>query len=323
MDRKLIRYTWIVAAGVLAVGMMACDPEEFDANSPFPHVVHFENELECSMCHEASGEEIGFPVIEDCVSCHDFDPEEGVGKICAECHTVDDSFAEMAEPIHHRGRPGYEAPVPESYADVIFNHEENVEDEEQCLVCHAKMKSEELTAIFLPSMDDSIAFFTDNGNPEPPCSACHEKLARDVKPPSHVRGNWLPEHGLVEAFEGTDTCYYCHTKDSCTTCHEQMQPQNHTALFRLQTHGFEAQWSRETCVTCHREDFCQRCHQEVRPRSHTAGWGGTVNRHCDNCHVEDGEQSSCFTCHTGQFFNVSALSASGQSRVCPLLHAGK
>ncbi len=311
MVRWMVRHKLLFAATALVGLFAACDRDEFAKKSPFPHATHASAGLECSMCHEAVDEgQMGYPSPEICAGCHEFTTDDPVGEICAKCHKLDDAFAEQTAFIQHRLVPDFKCPVPGSFADVHFDHTPYVDDEEQCLVCHAEVEDEEVAEVFLPTMDQVLAFFASSGGEEPSCSTCHLELSADSPPKSHTLGNWTKEHGTVADFEGTETCGYCHGENTCTTCHEVTQPQSHTALFRIKTHGLEAQWGRERCATCHRDDFCQSCHREVEPRSHRGGWSGPMNNHCVNCHVEDGENSNCFACHEqGMVDQTHVLSA--------------
>ncbi len=287
----------LVLAVLLGVVLTGCDEKDLSFESPFPHVTHFEMGIECSQCHEPDGMEISFPSPASCTGCHDLAEDGTVGAICSACHTVNDEFRESEKAIRHRAVEQFGAPLPVAYEETVFNHEPFLEDQTQCLSCHARVEEEELKEVFMPDMDLALAFYAESGQPEPPCSTCHSMYDIDTEPTSHKAPAWMREHGLTIEFEGKDQCSYCHEENMCTTCHEQMMPQNHTALFRLQTHGLEAEWGRESCSTCHRVDFCTSCHNQVRPRSHNAGWTGPMNNHCMDCHTETGERSSCYACH--------------------------
>jgi hypothetical protein len=119
------------------------------------------------------------------------------------------------------------------------------------------------------------------------------------KPPSHDL-SWLHRHGPASKVN-IEECIQCHTdRISCTQCHQEIQPRNHTPSWTKTGHGLEARWDRSRCMVCHKEDSCVECHQRTLPSSHRPGWGGgsgvSQNRHCTTCHypVKD---TTCFVCH--------------------------
>ncbi len=238
-----------------------------------------------------------FPSTRTCTYCHEISARKHPGSLCAECHNVDAAFAQSTAPIHHRALEIFDAPRPASFEDVHFKHAVHVSKPEDCLVCHGEFKRKNLKSIKLPTMPEAMAFFEKPGREVQPCSTCHLRYDQDLAPATHESSTWIREHGLSSEFEGTQYCQYCHGENTCTACHEVMKPRSHTALFRLETHGLEAEWGRERCMTCHQVDFCRSCHSEVQPRSHAAGFGPPTNNHCFSCHVERDERANCYACH--------------------------
>lgn len=295
----------------IALVFTACQTDEFQFKSPFPHAAHTKQGIECALCHRPDSVVMSYPSPQTCSFCHTLtDKNDIAARVCKHCHQLNETFAASTQWIQHRHVEKIGLPVPESFRDVQFEHGKFANSDPECLACHAVKRGNTITAVRLPAMNQAMQFFVQHGQGTPNCSVCHTQQDDTVEPESHQSGNWLREHGQVIRFEGNETCTYCHTENACTTCHEQMKPQSHTALFRTQTHGLEAEWGRETCMTCHRIDFCQACHSEVTPRSHTAGFGSPMNNHCIHCHVERGENSRCYACHDlGQTDAIHATEA--------------
>lgn len=133
------------------------------------------------------------------------------------------------------------------------------------------------------------------------CGECHEGMSRATKPANHDIA-WTKEHGsLVQRYgnRATNYCQLCHSESTCTSCHQQNAPADHTNFFRLRGHGLNLGMDRERCATCHMTESCERCHSETKPLSHNAGWGSATNRHCQNCHFppESIGAQECNVCH--------------------------
>jgi hypothetical protein len=121
------------------------------------------------------------------------------------------------------------------------------------------------------------------------------------RPDSH-RGNWMEYHGasanlnINEAGQNGNSCFICHERNDCITCHNTRMPRDHTNTWRTLSHGFMAEGNRERCMTCHRQDYCVRCHNETAPRTHTGNW---TKQHCMWCHYGFGfaPADNCVVCH--------------------------
>ncbi len=133
------------------------------------------------------------------------------------------------------------------------------------------------------------------------CSVCHRELGRETPPASHGRA-WRQLHGAAARAKTVppyaNQCSLCHTEATCSSCHQQEAPTNHTAFWRERGHGVAVGIDRSACYTCHRTDTCDRCHLDTAPRSHVGSWGTSRQRHCYSCHLGAGrDQQSCSLCH--------------------------
>lgn len=140
--------------------------------------------------------------------------------------------------------------------------------------------------------------------PKQECAGCHDDR-RTVKtvPEGHTL-EWKTGHGSFVARYGMKAqsyCALCHTDSSCSYCHQQNMPTDHTDFWRLKAHGVTAGLDRSRCYACHRSDFCQRCHSGVPPQSHNGAWGSSANMHCMNCHfpMTTAGAENCAVCHSG------------------------
>jgi hypothetical protein len=143
------------------------------------------------------------------------------------------------------------------------------------------------------------------------CKDCHEEyISKETRPKSHDL-SWKKEHGDFvkrEGFKSEGRCAICHTESTCSACHAQDKPQDHTNFFRLRGHGLMVGLDRSRCYTCHQADFCQRCHSQTRPQDHAASWGAPLNRHCLFCHypIASAGSQRCAVCHAGTPSHLSA-----------------
>lgn len=136
------------------------------------------------------------------------------------------------------------------------------------------------------------------------CSDCHDGRTPKSKPKSHLKMDWTRKHGkyanMKYGFNNDNVCYLCHTESECSKCHMQQAPLNHTEFWKRRGHGAFVGIDRSACMACHKSpDFCERCHSSSKPSSHDATWAGTVNRHCQNCHlpITSSSAQNCYVCH--------------------------
>lgn len=231
----------------------------------FSHKVHTEHKVACADCHRSVGSsaevtrELVRVTMDDCVRCHARGEPGKPPEKAAAGRPAPGAAGEVAfEPPTSDGRGG--------------NGDAAATDSARA---------------------DAERRFRDNA-----CSVCHKEIRQDVKPATHFR-NWKLFHGqTVRADTGltANRCALCHTDSSCSKCHQDEPPQNHTEHWRQRGHGIAVSIDRSRCAVCHRTDSCDRCHQDTAPRNHTASWGEPADRHCLTCHFPL-RNEGCFTCH--------------------------
>ena len=274
----------LTASGCLVMDQLGWLPAE----KGFSHRLHVEEEeLYCIDCHMGylDEEEAGFPRLKACMLCHEDIDEE------AEPERRAESFFEDGKLVVER--------VNDLDMEVKFSHMAHVsDDEESCMGCHAEIaKSDAVQPWMGLDMQDCVRCHEDQGQ-DVSCQACHEELRVDAAPRTHS-GDWGQFHGLEVRAKSTltvDRCDMCHEESTCTSCHQEQEPQSHNNFWRQRAHGLMAQMDRDNCAACHRPDYCDRCHTEAVPQSHNGLWGGSRNTHCFGCHESEAQQS-CNLCH--------------------------
>ncbi len=256
---------------------VSCDVDKFGKN--FPHKPHHEQELTCDMCHEIDEERgITLPTFDACTMCHDAEDE-----LFAECKTCHEQYNVTLEDdsiVSHQER--IREFLPEGWYDVQFNHAEFLDEDTDCLGCHANIPTSEYSSEKnLPTMETAIGFNEKHGI-SVDCNVCHLEVNLITPPKSHG-SNWDRKHGRLKEFMRQDRCLLCHQEDTCMTCHTQMKPKNHTNLWRRKTHGVHASFERESCMVCHRNDQCVSCHQYTSPPVPAAVYH-TPDASCLSCH---------------------------------------
>lgn len=236
----------------------------------FSHNVHATKEgIACTDCHVKAEKEdkAGMPALAACLNCHDNDQDR----------------ASKINPFLVNGQPQW-TNVTAVTPDVKFSHQKHVGYNVACDECHKGVKqSEAVSEAFHVSMDNCLDCHAAK-KVAADCKTCHQTITKDWMPKTHEQ-NWKRFHGQVvegnwEDKSYSNRCSMCHAEATCTKCHQDEQPINHTAHWRELGHGVAAEMNRSNCSVCHRTDFCDRCHRELEPRSHRAGWGGPRNRHC-------------------------------------------
>lgn len=276
-------------AGCMLVGALVQSEPPF----AFSHRLHVEDEgLDCADCHAGweEEEEPGLPSAAQCALCHaDMDAEQPPERQVAALFDGGGFRAARA------GRQSEE---------ILFSHREHAVRAQDCLVCHADVATDEgklaeRGPALRMSMETCLACHASSPAPdEAECASCHAELRAERAPPSHD-ASWQRFHGSFvrgPSAERSDRCTLCHQPSQCLTCHAVMEPQDHNNYFRRRGHGLTASMDRESCATCHDADSCERCHSETQPSSHTGSWGGSLSRHCVQCH-EPLQRSSCGVCH--------------------------
>jgi len=120
------------------------------------------------------------------------------------------------------------------------------------------------------------------------CMACH----RTRKPATH-RMSWSKRHGK-EATRRSDSCWLCHSTQSCRNCHGLDMP--HPGNW-LVAHRIVAQYKSTKCAKCHKPTQCSDCHRKSVPADHRVGnW---LRDHGKRAKLSD---TKCLRCHDRQKF---------------------
>lgn len=239
----------------------------------------------------------------ECADCHrKFTDSDDAGmprpKSCRLCHKGREHFKQYLRPFLVEGKVLW-TQVTDLSDEIIFSHKLHHEKKVACENCHQGITtSTAVSAALRSSKDDCLdCHVTHKVSGE--CGVCHRSIDREWTPPSHRR-NWKRFHGqVVRAGKNppfANRCSLCHTDASCSSCHQDEPPRNHTSHWRHRGHGITAGIDRDNCATCHRTDFCDRCHRDTAPRNHTASWGSPRDRHCFTCHLPL-QNEQCFVCH--------------------------
>lgn len=259
----------------------------------FNHELHIASDLECKDCHAGAAQaevtKMGMPTLATCLDCHEEDPDEEEAEVVAFLGGI-------------RARPADARWVLYSPAEeIVFTH--GVHASVVCAECHGDVAGAIATGSWVkPTMETCIACHEKRAPAHTNCATCHTKIRKDRAPDDH-RGNWERIHGQEARFGDLDallseSCSRCHTRDTCMSCHRQVQPRDHTNHFRIRAHGLMASTDRQTCAACHQQNMCVRCHQSTTPASHRGSFGSARNQHCVSCHAPLGADS-CAVCHKG------------------------
>ncbi len=273
--QKILTFSLGAALAIGGLAILATTPAQ--AAPAFDHVLHIDQGLECQTCHMPGDEsEPILPTITVCGDCHD--------------------DGEVALPIRK---------AASGEVDWSFSHDFHIDDVGlECADCHQGVIDGKVSKSgrWSPGMHSCQSCHRDNGV-EQVCADCHSRLDKDVRPGpqdsvllDHTV-SWNLRHGEI-ARASDELCSYCHeTPKDCISCHLDIPPRSHNRLFKIKTHGIEAEIDRDNCQSCHiQQDFCSVCHEQVKPRSHSAGFGNPSNVHCDTCH-EPLADTTCYTCH--------------------------
>ncbi len=266
-------------AGIIILGLWSggCDPEQ--AKYTFPHKPHHEFELSCDMCHELGETTVSMPSFLSCTTCHEADDEEVFGG-CFSCH--EQHNVEMDEDSVFKHGELFRKTLPAGWHDVKYNHGEYLDEDSDCLACHANIPESEFSSVDnLPSMEKSMDVHEEWGLSND-CAVCHLEVSLVSAPPSHD-SNWPRQHGRVSEFFDKSKCLLCHQEATCKMCHQTQKPKDHTNLFRRKTHGIKATFDRARCVVCHREDECIICHKATAEPMPAAPYH-TPGASCLSCH---------------------------------------
>lgn len=298
------KHLWLLLGGVLLLTLAVGCARGFKpgkASTPEPrsfrHKSHMDKEMECEFCHPGvyeSGEEV--IAFSFCLECHE--PPEGAA--------LDPKLADYVQADGTTGRWKVYSGVSD---EINFDHDKHVEKAGlSCEECHGDIAEDDLTASANIGTKPSCLDCHKAKGSYTECSDCHKTVRSDQRPPSHTAA-WTRTHGAearstgLRDFEGEGQCSLCHTKDTCTACHQEQAPRDHTAFWNRRGHGLAAQsGDRSRCATCHQQDFCVRCHETKVPANHVGSFRTGRQTHCLTCHG-DTAVTTCATCHRAAIFN--------------------
>lgn len=233
----------------------------------FSHEQHIAKDIACVTCHTGIDEtELAsaknMPAMTQCVTCHS---EKKVSTNCETCHT---NFTSL---------------VPDDH-----------------LVANFKKSHKELTRVAMMGVA---------------CATCHtsESFCQDCHTGAELSGFGLKRDLMTNPSPRTST------KDSPKQLRLQ---QVHVLNYRF-AHGIDAKSRLTDCVSCHEtQTFCVSCHQsggnvtqfKIKPDNHKVAGFTTIGRgsggglhaelarrdieNCISCHDVQGNDPTCFTCHT-------------------------
>ncbi len=259
----------------------------FNTGLTFSHQKHVKGEgLECQNCHSkaATADLAGMPSKKKCMTCHEGGdeqkpPEKHVETLFKDGDTL-------------------QAKVTTLPVDVVFSHKTHVAKEIACAECHRGIEENtRVTEGIKVTMKACMACHAEK-KVAADCATCHKEIRKDRPPASHQVA-WKKLHGQearAEEINGEHRCAMCHTESTCSQCHQNEPPENHTNQWRHQGHTVAAEMDRKQCATCHQSDSCDRCHSETAPRSHTGSWGRPRDNHCNTCHLPL-RTEGCAVCH--------------------------
>lgn len=226
--------------------------------------------LECSDCHETSGEPAirqfrGTPA--SCESCHSdahdgyFEPyaaklAHAQGGECATCHSTA-NFTDIPEPgFRHAEFTGF--PIKGAHA------------QSQCEVCHERSDLPDEHGRTFGRIDA-------HGGNAKDCASCHDD----------------PHRGQ---FDGPGMPRAVHGLRGCERCHE-------ATSFRSLSRGFDhGVWTGFELSGTHADVNCSSCHAPVPPSRVEANggrtWGAARGAACNDCHADP---------HAGQFRRDGAI----------------
>jgi nitrate/TMAO reductase-like tetraheme cytochrome c subunit len=203
------------------------------------HAVHSKSGVTCTQCHNRiAHDETGikltkgakphedFMKMEACFRCHDLEGKKKAGGDCKLCHTA--TF--VLKPAAHL-EPGFYAKYGASTGHAKAAKADTTG--RYCSSCHIRSKfCDGCHGMTLPHPKDFIKTHGPAGKSTPAvcanchakssstssgtefCNACHHKQGDSSKP-------WIPQHFVVVAAQGANSCFECHNPTFCAHCHVQ------------------------------------------------------------------------------------------------------
>ena len=287
----------------------------------------------CAACHNEPGAPrmaVRNAVVSQCIECHGYGaPHIDVpSEACATCHVrLTDAPGLTREEIARFPRPrSHDAPDfvlgghgkaakgpggPSSSRAVAAScatcHARNL-----CIACH--VNAPESPVIRALALDERSPVYA----------------ASQPVPPGHRAPGFWRAHGR-EAQGASATCKFCHTRESCSSCHlgappravatlpvagperaagarlTRVPPATHTRAFR-EGHGPDANARPATCEACHVRSSCLECHRPEGAREYPYHPRAFLTRHPSAAYARE---ANCSDCHNPAQFCQSCHQQSG------------
>lgn len=187
-------------------------------NLKFTHAMHFSKGVsDCSVCHPPethTPDRINKPTMSRCFTCHGTTKGAIVPSTCTTCHPPDIP----QKPTSHLSSTW----LPGGHA------KEAAKDQFLCLTCHQQKFCQSCHGLTMPhptgwaELPHAQAFFTDPGV----CTQCHVRTPQAYDycdTCHHPQGPkdvaWRTYHSTAVKTNGADTCFQCHSDQTCRTCH--------------------------------------------------------------------------------------------------------
>lgn len=281
----------------------------------YDHVEHAreaaEDGLACASCHADPGAarmEVRAARAETCIGCHAHAaPAHLAGSSCTTCHLpLADPRAPLARALglprpDSHDRPGFLERAHGEAASASAATCATCHTRERCSSCHVSQDPAGVIAA-VPSA---------RAAPIPPAAAAYPE-------PADHGGDWLRTHG---AYASVAECGACHTRQSCTGCHQATTPAPVLALASADetaapgahveraatpahadpgfttAHGSLAAADPASCAGCHTRASCEACHAgPADPVFHEANF---ASRHAFEAY---GARLECQSCHDAARF---------------------
>jgi len=330
--------TVVIAAAMQTPSQKKSFREDHSPYLKFSHKAHVqERGVACEDCHTtATSSKLSSDNLlgdhASCQTCH----EEQVSNTCGYCHTDPNNIVPIP-PVERELIFSHEQHVSQSIPcqtchvgleNVELTSAQNMPAMTQCITCHTDKKvstnCETCHTNFTSLVPDDhlVADFRKSHKEmtrvammDVSCATCHasESFCQDCHTGAELSGFGLKRDLM------TNPSARSSTKDSP----KQLRLQQVHALNYRFTHGVDAKSRSTDCASCHEaKAFCVTCHQaggnvtqiKIKPENHkvagftTIGKGSGGGMHaelarrdiesCVSCHDVQGNDPTCFTCHT-------------------------
>jgi hypothetical protein len=230
----------------------------------FSHKRHYDEGIECEICHKTRDSDLSIPNWSECSECHEISHDN-----CDFCHTKLGGRELM--PASHDAFW-----VPEHRLRAVQNeglcetcHRKSLEEKGLCESCHrgdiAREFIHDVNYIQLHPIGvklKSKSCGTCHGDEF--CSSCHDKLGTsffEIHGKGWVLDKGSPNFHGKSARRNLESCVSCHDETSCLGCHSVISPHPEGYKSRISSKIAIQHRDPTVCLKCHeREDLCSRCH---------------------------------------------------------------